>query len=392
MNYFVRWVKEWTESMSKFMSKANDQTPLEKLLKYFTLIFFLGVGVFSFYYQSKYFTTGGLSYIFYPLAVLLISLPLHILLHEMGHLLAGFLSGYQFLMFRLGNRVWIKTPTGFSKRQQHVPGILGQALMAPPPAEADRKTPVLFYHAGGLILNLLTSILFLWWAPRFTNPMLSYFFYLSGFLAFYLFLTNALPFQGADGYHLLRAYCEPESNDEIMELLHVYQQMVAGIPFASLAKRIDLTRYQDFNNPNTATFHSIQAAAYLEGLDFQKARAIYEPLWEKRDQLFVGHQMELMMSYFFTLLLTEPQHPAVSIIKETPTYQTFKKLKQSDAYRVLATEALMLEKNAPKAQQLLELGQQQIATAPTVSDEHLEKILYAYLQTQCQQILNENNA
>lgn len=374
------------------MRKDNKPIQLEKLLKNLTLVFFLGFGVFSFYYQTKYFTTSGLSYLFYPLVVLFISLPLHILLHEMGHLLAGFLSGYQFMMFRLGKTVWIKTSAGFSKRQQYVPGILGQALMAPPPAQAGKKTPVLFYHAGGLMLNLLTGFLFIWWAPRFSNLLLSYFFFLSGFLAFYLFLTNALPFPGADGYHLLRTFREPESNDEIIELLHVYRQMVAGIPFAQLAQQIDLTCYQDFNNPNTATFHSIQAAAYLEGLDFQKARTIYEPLWEKRDQLFVGHQMELMMSYYFTLLLTEPQHPAVSIIKETPAYQTFKKLKQSDAYRVFATEALVLEKNAPKAQQLLELGRQQIATAPTVSDEHLEKILYAYLQTQCQQILNENNA
>lgn len=90
------------------MNKEKKGSQTERLLKILSVLFFAAFGFCSAYYQVKYFPGLGISFFLYPLLVLFISVPLHIFLHELGHLVTGFLSGYQFLLFRLGKKLWIK--------------------------------------------------------------------------------------------------------------------------------------------------------------------------------------------------------------------------------------------------------------------------------------------
>lgn len=91
---------------------------------------------------------------------------LQILIHETGHLIFGLLTGYRFLSFRIFNVVIIKEKDRLVIKKYFFPGSVGQCIMQP-------KTNSYFLHiSGGIILNLLSSLLLLPYA--FSNNGLSF--------------------------------------------------------------------------------------------------------------------------------------------------------------------------------------------------------------------------
>ena len=361
------------------MSKRKRFTSTT-LLKILTFFFFGSLGAFNAYYELKHYGDVTISFYLYTMAIVLVSVPIHVLLHEVGHLLAGLLSGYEFIMFRLFNHLWIKTDAGLSRRKQYIPGVMGQALMVPPEKSENERPPFLLYHLGGLILNGLTAIAFVLFGRGIADPFTRYFFYLSAVIAVFLLITNALPFKGTDGYNIRKYLKDPKQEDEILTILYLYRDMVKGLSFSEIQESIQLDTMQDFKNPNSVTLYSLQAAAAFENYDFEKAREKYSVLWNKMDQLFDAHKTDVSMNYLFTLLLTDPAHPDVETIQSAPFYKAYRKIKQADSFRIFAAEALYLEKDYETALGFLEKGQKEIPFSPTVSDENVEKLLYAYLQ------------
>lgn len=324
---------------------------------------------------------------FLAFAVLVISLPLHIILHEVGHLIAGLLSGYQFIMFRLFSWVWIKTEDGISRRNQSIQGLLGQALMTPP--ENVDEPPMLLYHSGGLIVNLLSALLMIgiaWWS---SNPRVTLFLLISGVVALLLFIMNSIPQKGTDGYNILQIIKRPEALAETTNVLRLYGGMVRGESFVDLKRYIPSDHPESFENPNTVTLYTALAAAYFEQGDFETANEMYRQLWNKRNQLIQLHKPEVYVTYLFSLLLTDPEHKDVQTIKNTQIYKNIIETKAADSFKVQAAEAIYLEKDFAKAKNLLEEGEKLISTAPTVSEENLEHLLYTYLRSEIARLENK---
>ncbi len=83
---------------------------------------------------------------------------LEIVLHEVGHLLFGLLTGYRFVSFRVGSLILMKNGQGWRVRRLRLGGTGGQCLLDPPPL-VDGKMPYVLYNLGGCIVNLLTAVL-----------------------------------------------------------------------------------------------------------------------------------------------------------------------------------------------------------------------------------------
>lgn len=103
--------------------------------------------------------------LFVGLCVLLFA---NIIIHELGHLIFGLLTGYRFSSFRIGNLMWMKSNGKLRFGFYSLAGTGGQCLMVPP----EEKMPTFWYNMGGSILNLLVS---------------------GGFLAAYLLIDKAAP-------------------------------------------------------------------------------------------------------------------------------------------------------------------------------------------------------
>ena len=126
------------------------------------------------------------------LLCLALAFVLQIVLHELGHLLFGLLSGYRFVSFRFGFRL-------LSQR-----GLLCRCVMCPPEPDEDGYFPLALYSLGGICLNLLSGLLFLWLYFISGGMLVLTLFSLSaGILGLGLGLMFALPVKYSDGYNAL---------------------------------------------------------------------------------------------------------------------------------------------------------------------------------------------
>lgn len=115
-----------------------------------------------------------------------------IVLHELGHLLFGLLSGYRFAVFRFGPRLMAEC------------GLLCRCVMAPPEPDAEGYFPITLYSLGGIVLNLLSGLLLLWVYFVSGGAIILTLFALSaGILGLGLGLMFALPVSDSDGYNAL---------------------------------------------------------------------------------------------------------------------------------------------------------------------------------------------
>jgi hypothetical protein len=80
---------------------------------------------------------------------------LHIILHETGHLIAGKMSGYKFLSFRILMFTLIKKDGKYSWKKFGFPGAYGQCIMIPPEPDENGEIPYLFYNIGGGLINII---------------------------------------------------------------------------------------------------------------------------------------------------------------------------------------------------------------------------------------------
>ena len=127
------------------------------------------------------------------LAALAASLLVHTIIHELGHLIFGLLTGYRFSSFRVGSLMLMTEQGRLVLRRHSIPGTAGQCLMAPP-ALRDGRMPVVLYNLGGSIANLIASIPLLLLAL--TVPIGSVWAYIWGLVASVgvtSALTNAIP-------------------------------------------------------------------------------------------------------------------------------------------------------------------------------------------------------
>lgn len=123
---------------------------------------------------------------------LALAFVLQIILHELGHLLFGLLSGYRFVSFRFGFRLLAQC------------GQLCRCVMCPPELDEDGTFPLSLYSLGGIFLNLLSGLLFLLLYFISGGMLLLTLFSLSaGILGLGFGLMFALPVKYSDGYNAL---------------------------------------------------------------------------------------------------------------------------------------------------------------------------------------------
>lgn len=121
-----------------------------------------GVGIIGGILIGRFLGKDAPAYLFFGALTLLLlgfyaCLFLHTFLHETGHMLFGLMTGYQFVSIRFFNFMLIKLDGKIKIRKMSLSGTGGQCLMLPP--ATDGSSPTRWYHWGGCIVNLLTSLL-----------------------------------------------------------------------------------------------------------------------------------------------------------------------------------------------------------------------------------------
>ena len=141
------------------MNKYKRSRILQSSITVFILILWVILLVFSF-------DTLVIAVIRYELLQIEIFLVVLVILahiaatviHELGHLVFGSISGYQFSSFRIFSITLMKEDEKIKLKRVKMPGTAGQCLMAPPEIN-NGKMPTVLYNIGGCLLGIIVVII-----------------------------------------------------------------------------------------------------------------------------------------------------------------------------------------------------------------------------------------
>lgn len=154
-----------------------------------------------------------------------ITMYLQIIIHELGHLIFGLLSGYKFSSFRIGNIMLVKTGGKLKFKKLTIAGTAGQCLMSPPELK-DGKMPVILYNLGGALFNVISCIiLFIIYIFIKDIELLAVIFELSIAYGIYFAALNAIPMKTGtidnDGYNALSLSLNPNAQQAFWTQLKI---------------------------------------------------------------------------------------------------------------------------------------------------------------------------
>lgn len=300
----------------------------------------------------------------------------HILFHEGGHLLAGLLSGYTFLLFRMGRFALIKENDQLKLITYKMSGTLGQCLMYPPDTVVK---PYRLYLSGGVLGNLLMSlaalIVYSWLPTR-----LLVLFSLIGFVAA---VTNGLPIGYNDG-KILSKLMKSETAQE-----QFFQQLRWNGEFIRFEKRysevITEDQIMNVNQPVTEQFNIytklVKINAYLEQLKLEEAHRELEDLFKQRFYIIKPYRVEIMREYLFCLLLlNEGSSSLVNHILYEATFREHLKIRQADVYRLKCVLAYFRDNNRLEAKRYVEEAEGYLNRLPTNADKEVNRALLNYIK------------
>ena len=135
---------------------------LQKNLKaLFFYLFFVLVGIgYGYIMIDKLPDLGPVGWLvryFEGLVIFCLAVIFQIALHEAGHLLAGLLRGWKFISFMMFGILLSHKDGHFRLSRFNIAGAGGQCLMLPP-EQGDTRNGILFYNAGGFLMNLLVAL------------------------------------------------------------------------------------------------------------------------------------------------------------------------------------------------------------------------------------------
>lgn len=89
--------------------------------------------------------------------ILILFFELSVILHELGHLIMGLLTGYQLVSLRWRSFAVVRNREGkFEFKRFNVAGTLGQCIMTP---KDTNNAPLFWYNFGGVLMNIICALL-----------------------------------------------------------------------------------------------------------------------------------------------------------------------------------------------------------------------------------------
>lgn len=162
-----------------------------------------------------------------------------LVLHEAGHLVAGLLTGYRFLSFRVFRLTLVKTDAGLRWKRFHIAGTGGQCIMELPADQEVETVPWFWYNAGGVAMNLAVaalSVVLLRWA----DPGLVGFAVLAmlAFVGLAMALMNCIPANvggvSNDGHNIWMLWRRPGERRYFLRSLQIVGQMSRGLRMSEM--------------------------------------------------------------------------------------------------------------------------------------------------------------
>ena len=325
---------------------------------------------------------------FFCMILILVAYFVQAVIHELGHLVFGLLSGYKFISFRIGSMMFIKENGKLRIKLYNVVGTGGQCLMMPPPW--SENLPTVLYNFGGCIFNLVSALLFLF-AFVFAEKGSFWAMFLGMLTAvgFGNVLMNGIPLQvggiSNDGKNALVLGKNPVALRAFWLQLYVNGLISSGERMRNMPEEwFFMPSGPDLLDPMVCTVGVMKYNYFFDTHDFEKAELMAEYMLRAPGLLGL-HKNELLCELLFLKIF---RGAAPSEIDPIYTKELDKYIKATANYvsrrRLAYAYNLLYKKNLTMAQKCLEVFEKTVKTYPYSADIENEKEIVELIKSKAE--------
>ena len=311
---------------------------------------------------------------------------IHIIIHETGHLIFGLLSGYSFSSFRIFSFMWLKENGKLRLKRQSIAGTGGQCIMIPPDM-VDGKFPVVLYNLGGILLNAVSSIVFL--ALFFLCldfPILAAIMLWLFVLGVLMAVMNGVPTSTGsinnDGYNAMALSRDPEAMEAFWIQLRIVDKTTKGLRLKQMpAEWFKVPSDEGMKNSMTASRGVFACNRLMDEGRYQEADSLMEHILGI-DSGIVGLHRSLLICDRICLELMYKNRRDVVEKMQTEEQKNFMKAMKK-FLPVLRTNyliAMFMENDMTKADKIMTEFEKQAKLYPYETDIASEREL---IRTAC---------
>lgn len=290
---------------------------------------------------------------------LFLSVFILIPIHELGHLIAGLLSGYKFVSFRIGNLTFVKIDGKLKIKHFSVAGTGGQCLLDPPDRPLE-QIPTDWYNIGGVVANIIAALLVLPVLLLSSNPFVIEAAVIFLIVDAYLIIINGIPMKisGAanDGYNLLSLKRDLAAKNALVLALKGNVLIQNGVRPKDMPDNLFITPdATDYRNPLELSIPLMSASRLVDEFRFGEALREYESIYLHKKEIIPLYVKEIESELVF-LRLVNGDIPGASELFDGSLkkyIETYSKV-MSSKQRILFSVALFLDKDPDKANKILE--------------------------------------
>ena len=204
-----------------------------------------------------------------------VSFLLTVIIHETGHLVCGLITGYKYLLFRVGSLSLIKRNNKFEFKKFSIQGTGGQCILMPPDSNDPKKVPCFLYHLGGGLFNSITALIAFPIAFATHSNILRPFFLILGMLSLFQALMNLIPRKGQipnDGYNILMMLRKPAERVAMYKALKVNGLLFNGSTPSQIPPELYELGAEGFYNVVETI---LKGTERIDSLDFESAEKLF---------------------------------------------------------------------------------------------------------------------
>lgn len=323
-----------------------------------------------------------LVYIFFILAFYL-----QIIIHEGGHLIFGLLSGYKFVSFRVGSDVLVKyEDEGYKFKKMSLVGTGGQCLLDPP-EKLGEPYPYNLYNYGGVILNLLTSILAIG-LIFLLDGLVLIFLFLFAFVGIFFAILNGVPFKGKiisnDARNAQILNKDENARKYLWLQLKIYYLAINGTRLKDMP---DNYFEAEGDNSLAEAIKVSNISRLMDKHEFSEAKIAIDEFFAKHDDLSGYYKVSLELERLFINLLHEKENADLKILEDDMVKAVKSSMKNFITnLRIDYAVAKLYEKDEEKAAKIKEKFDKVCQSHPIKADVELEKELVEIVDKAVDQI------
>lgn len=313
---------------------------------------------------------------------------IQIIIHELGHLIFGLLTGYKFVSFRIGSLTLIKINGKIKIKRLSLAGTGGQCLLSPPEMK-DGKIPYVLYNLGGSFFNLIMSVIFLLIGICLKNTeLLGIIFYISAVIGISYALMNGIPMRVGvvdnDGYNTLSISKNTKAIKSLWTQMKVSELTANGVRLKDMPNEwFIIPSEEEMKNSMIATMGVLAYNRYMDELNFSEAEKLMK-MFLKDSFSFTGIYKHLMKCdlAFCEMIKDIPNTEEIESLLDKETKAFMKSMKKyPSVIRTQYTYNLLIKKDIPTALKIKENFNKIAKKYPFKSDIESETELIQIAET-----------